>query len=436
MNRFERVLEISGFPIKKAQTHLLQIEEKLREDGQSYLVKSCHDIVEYHRENNSFYQSFLGQNNIQYWEDIPIMTKADLQQPLEKRLSKDFKIKEVFVNKTSGSSGHPFSFAKDKYAHALTWANIIKLYQQHNIEMGQSLEARFYGIPKSGISHYKEHLKDKLAKRYRFDIFDLSDEALADFLKLFQKKNFEFINGYTSSIVRFAKYLKAQNIVLKNECPSLKLCITTSEMLFENDRKLLEKQFGVKVVNEYGASELDVIAFEDVDKNWLINTKTLFVEVVDKDGRSKPFGEEGEIVITSLYNKAHPFIRYKIGDRGVLARTPQQGQLILKKLTGRTNDFAKLPSGKVIPALTFYYVTKSAIENSGQVKEIVVVQQDLDVFDINYVAEKDLNKTQKQTICLAINQYLEPNLKIKFNRKSQIKRSKSGKLKQFVSKIN
>jgi phenylacetate-CoA ligase len=436
LNRFERVLEISGFPIKKAQTHLLQIEEKLREDGQSYLVKSCHDIVEYHRENNSFYQSFLGQNNIQYWEDIPIMTKADLQQPLEKRLSKDFKIKEVFVNKTSGSSGHPFSFAKDKYAHALTWANIIKLYQQHNIEMGQSLEARFYGIPKSGISHYKEHLKDKLAKRYRFDIFDLSDEALADFLKLFQKKNFEFINGYTSSIVRFAKYLKAQNIVLKNECPSLKLCITTSEMLFENDRKLLEKQFGVKVVNEYGASELDVIAFEDVDKNWLINTKTLFVEVVDKDGRSKPFGEEGEIVITSLYNKAHPFIRYKIGDRGVLARTPQQGQLILKKLTGRTNDFAKLPSGKVIPALTFYYVTKSAIENSGQVKEIVVVQQDLDVFDINYVAEKDLNKTQKQTICLAINQYLEPNLKIKFNRKSQIKRSKSGKLKQFVSKIN
>lgn len=101
-------------------------------------------------------------------------------------------------------------------------------------------------------------------------------------------------------------------------------------------------------------------------------------------------------MITSLYNKAHPFIRYKIGDRGVLARTPQQGQLVLKKLTGRTNDFAKLPSGKVIPALTFYYVTKSAIENSGQVKEIVVVQQDLDAFDVNYVADKPLNDVQKK----------------------------------------
>lgn len=152
--------------------------------------------------------------------------------------------------------------------------------------MGQSLDARFYGIPKSGISHYKEQLKDKLANRYRFDIFDLSDEALAEFLKIFQKKNLEFINGYTSSIVRFAKFLKSQNIVLKDECPSLKMCITTSEMLFENDRKLLEKQFGVKIVNEYGASELDVIAFENVDKHWAINTKTLFVEVVGEDGKS------------------------------------------------------------------------------------------------------------------------------------------------------
>lgn len=435
MNRFESILELSGFPLKKAKAFLLQIEKELQEDAHSYLIKRRQHILDYHLQYNSFYQGFLGQTHIQCWEDIPIMTKADLQQPIEKRLSKDFKIKAVFVNKTSGSSGHPFSFAKDKFCHALTWANIIKLYQQHDIEMGQSLEARFYGIPKSGVSHYKERLKDKFAKRYRFDIFDLSDESLAGFLKTFQKKNFDFINGYTSSIVRFAKYLKSQNKILKNECPSLKLCITTSEMLFEKDRRLLEKQFGVKVVNEYGASELDVIAFENVYNNWLINTKTLFVEVVDEDGKTLPHGEEGEVVITSLYNKAHPFIRYKIGDRGVLSIDDSTKQIILKQLTGRTNDFAKLPSGKVIPALTFYYVTKSAIENSGQVKEIVVVQHGLDEFEIDYVADEDLDSQQKQKILKALNQYLEPNLKIKFNRKLQIKRSKSGKLKQFVSKV-
>ncbi len=435
MNRFERVLELSGFPIKKAKTYLLQIENRLQNDAESYLAEQRQTILDYHQQNNHFYKNFLNKKNISSWDDIPIMTKANLQQPLEQRLSDGYKLKEVFVNKTSGSSGHPFSFAKDKYAHALTWANIIKLYQQHGIEMGKSLEARFYGIPKSGIPHYKERLKDKFAKRYRFDIFDLSDKALSEFLKAFQTKPFEFINGYTSSIVRFAKYLKSQNIVLKDECSSLKLCITTSEMLFKNDRKLLEKQLGVPIVNEYGASELDVIAFETSESEWLINRNTLFVEVVDEAGKTLPLGEEGEIVISSLYNKAHPFIRYKIGDRGVLSSGSKSGQPILKKLTGRTNDFAKLPSGKVIPALTFYYVTKSAIENSGQVKEIVVVQNRKDQFDINYVADMVLSDQQKQTILEAIEKYLEPNLKIKFNRKTQIERSKSGKLKQFVSKV-
>lgn len=31
---------------------------------------------------------------------------------------------------------------------------------------------------------------------------------------------------------------------------------------FEEDKVLLEKQFGVRVINEYGASELDLIAFQ------------------------------------------------------------------------------------------------------------------------------------------------------------------------------
>jgi phenylacetate-CoA ligase len=38
--------------------------------------------------------------------------------------------------------------------------------------------------------------------------------------------------------------------------------MVTSEMLFEDDKMLLEK-FGIPIVNEYGASELDLIAFQN-----------------------------------------------------------------------------------------------------------------------------------------------------------------------------
>ena len=79
----------------------------------------------------------------------------------------------------------------------------------------------------------------------------------SSFLKHFRTKKFDYINGYTSSIVLFAKFLQKRNIILSAICPTLKVCMVTSEMLFEDDKILLEKQFGIPIVNEYCASELD-----------------------------------------------------------------------------------------------------------------------------------------------------------------------------------
>jgi len=435
VNRFKKILGLKGFPIGKAEKEFKTLLNIPHGDLQRHITSKRNDIVNYHLKHNSAYSDFAQLKQLEEWNDLPIMTKTDLQQPLQKRLSHGFKASNVFVNKTSGSSGNPFIFAKDKYAHAMTWAHIIWLYQQHGIDMNSSFEARFYGIPKDIIGHQKERLKDLLVNRHRFDIFDLSTENLYKFLDLFRKKPFDYINGYTSSIVLFAKFLSEQNIVLKDVCPTLKICITTSEMLFENDRALLEEQLGLTVVNEYGASELDVIAFENTNGDWEINTKTLYLEVVDNEGKVLPNGEEGDIVITSLYNKAHPFIRYKIGDRGVKEDPSRSGIPVLKSLTGRTNEFAHLPSGKKVPALSFYYVTKSVIEDTGSVKEIKIIQETLKHFVIEYKSEKELDQNQRNKIKKAIETYLEKGLQLRFIRRDILERSKSGKLKQFTSRL-
>jgi len=436
VNRFKKILRLKGFPIDKAQKELDVILSISEGDFQNFNEKRRQSILDFHLKNNSNYSQFISKTHYNTWDEIPVMTKADLQKPLKDRLSKRYKTSKVFVNKTSGSSGHPFIFAKDKYAHALTWAHIIWLYQQHGIDMNSSFEARFYGIPKDVVGYRKERLKDFLANRHRFDIFDLSQSNLHKFLELFKEKSFDYINGYTSSIVLFAKFLKEQNVILKVVCPTLKICITTSEMLFEDDRQLLENQLGLKIVNEYGASELDVIAFENEKGEWQLNNKTLHVEVVDDHGFALPHGQEGDIVITSLYNKAHPFIRYQIGDRGIIDENSTAQNPILKSLTGRTNDFAILPSGKKVPALSFYYVTKSVIEDSGLVKEIKIIQKELSKFTIQYKAESELDQIQKQKITTAVETYLEKGLEITFERKNELDRSESGKLKQFTSQLD
>ena len=422
--------------MKEAKAELREIVALSEKEHEVFLENKKVEIVNFHLQNNPFYKDLACITTFTSWEDLPVLNKKNLQKPLLERLSKDYSLKNSYINKTSGSSGTPFIFAKDKYCHALTWASNIHRFGWYGIDFNTSYQARFYGIPMDLLGNQKECIKDLLTHRFRFSIFDLSDDVLKNILKKFQNKKFDYINGYTSSIVLFAKFLQKRNIVLTTICPTLKVCMVTSEMLFEEDKMLLEKQFGIPIVNEYGASELDLIAFQNPQGEWQMNSETLFVEILDDNNKTVPNGTSGRIVITSLFNKAHPFIRYDIGDIGILDEKSTLKKPILKKLIGRTNDIAILPSGKKSPGLTFYYVTKSIIEDDGNVKEFVIKQTKIDTFEVDYVSQKELTENQIQNIKKAITTYLENGLTFKFIRKEKLERSKRGKLKQFVSLIN
>ncbi|MBU2938070.1 phenylacetate--CoA ligase family protein [Lacinutrix sp. C3R15] len=436
MNLFNLSLLLNGFPIKKAKSTLKMIHGKNEADFAAYILQKKKDIFNYHIQNNTFYHNIAKNASVTDWKNIPVMTKSNLQQPLNKRLSKGFNTKNVYINKTSGSSGDPFVFAKDKFCHALTWSVIQNRFGWFGLDFNSSKQARFYGIPLDTKGYYKERFKDALSNRHRFSVFDLSDAAFKKCLKKFKNTHFDYINGYTSAIVQFAKYLERENIILKQVCPTLKACVVTSEMLFEDDKKLLEKQFELPVVNEYGASELDLIAFQNPEDLWQVNSETLFVEILDKQDNILPKGEEGRIVITSLYNKAHPFIRYDIGDIGILSKKSTLQKPILEKLIGRTNDIAILPSGKKAAGLTFYYITKSIIEDQGNVKEFIIEQHTTETFKVIYTSAEVITEEKIKHIKIQMENYLEKGLTIIFERQDKIERSKSGKLKQFRSLLN
>jgi phenylacetate-CoA ligase len=206
-------------------------------------------------------------------------------------------------------------------------------------------------------------------------------------------------------------------------------------MLYESDKVLLEKQFNVPIINEYGCAEVGLIAFKNKANEWQVNSENLLIEILDKHNQPLPYGQEGKIVITSFYNKAHPFIRYELGDIGVLDEKSTPKKPILKRLLGRTSDLIQLPSGKTSAGLTFYYVTKTVMENQANVKEFVITQTKINTFKITYVSEIKISTTLKQDVFKAIEKYLEKDLVILFEKVEILKRSKSGKLKQFKSLV-
>lgn len=436
LNLFNLTLRLNGFPIAKAKIELNKTLSLSEVEYALYVASKKKEILAYHLQNNPYYTTLINSKSIEKWEDIPVMKKIHFQRPLSERLSNGYSLKNVYINKTSGSSGDPMVFAKDKFCHALTWVNIMRRFQWYGLDFNHSWQARFYGMPLDFVANTKLRLKDFLSHRYRFNIFDFSDAAIQKMTDKFRQTKFDYINGYTNSIVLLAKYLHKKDLYLDTICPSLKVCIVTSEMLFDEDKKLLEERFRIPIINEYGSAELDIIALENPEGIWKINSETLFVEILDEDDQVLPYGEEGRIVVTSLYNKAHPMIRYEVGDIGILHEKSTLQNPILKKLIGRTNDIAILPSGKKSPGMTFYSITKRLFDDDGNVKEFVITQTKLDTFEIEYTSEKELTAEETRNIEQVLGQFLEPNLNYFFYRKDRIERSKSGKLKQFKTLVS
>lgn len=427
------LFKVRGYNLDDAAKELQRIHGFKPEEVKIHQEQKSWEIFRFHIDNNPHYKQWVGSKKIETWTDIPILTKSDLQVPLNKRFSHGYHEKNTFLNNTSGSSGTPFYFAKDKFAHSMTWAVVIDRFGRHGIEFGKNLQARFYGIPASGFKYYKEKIKDFFGNRVRFPVFDLSDEKLAEFEKIFAARKFHYVNGYTSCLVLFAKYLINQGKTAKSICPSLKVVFPTSEMCSEEDRRILEKGFGVKVVNEYGATELDLIAMDDENGNWILNHETLFIEILDENNTPVEAGKSGKVVVTSLYNKAMPFIRYELGDIAVKSERKSGNFEILESLIGRTNDFALLPSGKRAAGLTFYYISKALMDSGDTMKEFIIKQTKLQEFVFEYVAESPLTKEQEIKVQEALDTYMEPGLVAIFERKRTIQRSKSGKLKHFHS---
>jgi phenylacetate-CoA ligase len=126
--------------------------------------------------------------------------------------------------------------------------------------------------------------------------------------------------------------------------------ITSAEVLLLENRVLIEETFRGKVFNRYGCRELSVIASECEHHTGLhVNADALLVEIDPLPG-GPPGG--GRVLVTDLYNRSMPLIRYEIGDIAQWAEDQPCpcGRSLprLARVEGRITDFLLLPDGKMV----------------------------------------------------------------------------------------
>ena len=100
--------------------------------------------------------------------------------------------------------------------------------------------------------------------------------------------------------------------------------ITFAETLTDGTRQRIAEAFGAPVLDEYGLTEVGgIVARECRARNGFhIHGVNFHVEIVDAEDRPVRDHESGQILVTNLYNRCVPLLRYRTGDWGVRSAEP------------------------------------------------------------------------------------------------------------------
>jgi phenylacetate-CoA ligase len=146
---------------------------------------------------------------------------------------------------------------------------------------------------------------------------------------------------------QFFHYLDASG----EQIPLPRLWVYLGDRISPDGRALAEER-GCAVYSVYGAMEAGTIGFQcERREGFHLNIDLCPVRIVDDEGKDLPPGEPGNIVISSLDNRAMVLLNYRIGDRAVLSvdACPCGRTLpLLIRFEGRRSEIITLADGREI----------------------------------------------------------------------------------------
>ena len=364
---------------------------------------------------------------------FPRVDKVILKEGREGHLADDAPASLRMRSETGGSSGYRFEFFTDRRDReerrardmlSRIWAGwqpgdpqAVFWGHRHDVAETQTFSGRVV----NDIIHHTMML----------NAFAMSDDILEDYLRRLRAHRPTFILGYASALAYVAEFMKRNGIGGIRP----RGIVSSAESLSDQQRAVIETQFGCRVQNRYGSREFAPVAqqCEQIGGFHVFHDR-LHVEVLHPDGTPCAPGERGEITVTDFGNRVMPFIRYRTGDLAVATREVcpcGRGLPLIAKVEGRVSELIVGLNGKIYacPGPTFW------LHGITGVKQLQIFQGSRDRIELRIVRGPDWNEATERAFVARVQELLGP-MEVVFAFRNTIPVSASGKYRFAISEVS
>ncbi len=235
----------------------------------------------------------------------------------------------AFYRSSSASSGEPLRIAWNPHGAAWGWANEYRVMLWYGVAPGVRTLLMW------GSEH---RLQDWVRNCRGFLTTALTPQRLDEAAQYLLKRRPDLIMGLPSALVMLGRHIRTN--YPDAPLPLVPFAKLGGEQIYPFQRAELEKHFGATVVEFYGCTEVGPIAAQCPAGAMHLLSDNVHVEIC-RDGEPVRDGEFGDIVATSLSNRAMPLVRCRIGDSGAISPDPcscGRPYPVLSQLVGRASD--------------------------------------------------------------------------------------------------
>lgn len=401
-------------------------------------MQRLREAVRYAGEYSTFYRKRFAATgfdsktfDLARFRALPVLTKADIRANTPEMLSDEYPRSALGEHKTGGSTGTSLTTHFDQNWLQVRTADAMRSDQWAGCFHGMKVAA-IWGNPPRPTS-LRSRLRALLIDRFIYlDTMNLNDATMAAFVQEWRREQPEVLFGHSHSLFMLARYLLGQQVADLRPVG----IISTSMMLLPTERAVIETAFGCQVTDRYGCEEVGLIACEcERHQGFHLDIEHLFIEFLRPDGAEAAPGEEGAIVVTDLFNRGMPFIRYRIEDVGVPSERRCEcgrGLPLMERVTGRVADYLKRQDGSLVAGVSLVERTLTAITG---IEQMQIVQPSMTEIVLNIVRAPDYNEASEAALRAEFAGVFGPQTAITIVAGERIPQERSGKYRFSICRI-